>query len=163
MNLNSDSDVIEQMKQGFTLSLQNDGWHLKTSEIFYKIPYKIVDRLIAEGRVGFRRWDSNELRPLVVYHNSSDKPTSELSSPRPPDPAIKNMLTDMIDKMTANSHKSGWEHLTPRELLTLILGEVLELHAAISNEDTAGIRDECLDIANFTAMLWKNTQNKGKS
>ena len=52
-----------------------------------------------------------------------------------------------------NVAKTHWLHMTNRELFYRIKDEVGELDNAIANKKRKEIIDECVDVANFAAML----------
>ena len=60
----------------------------------------------------------------------------------------------MEEKLEMNSHKGGWDGMTPGELLRRIKQEVGELTRAIEkNRSALDVAREAADVANFCRML----------
>lgn len=60
----------------------------------------------------------------------------------------------MADKLSANSHKRGWDECSVGYLRTRLAQEVCELRRAIDRRAPAeAITKECADVANFAMMI----------
>jgi NTP pyrophosphatase (non-canonical NTP hydrolase) len=70
---------------------------------------------------------------------------------------VTKFADDMAREMVANSHKDGWERMTPRQLLQRAKQEMGELERAMNaDEPLSSIRSEAGDVGNFLAMLvWR--------
>jgi NTP pyrophosphatase (non-canonical NTP hydrolase) len=64
----------------------------------------------------------------------------------------------MAERIQANSHKSGWDGMSLRQLLHRLEQEIGELRYAIDNEQAYPHRiiAEAADVANFAAMIADN-------
>jgi hypothetical protein len=62
----------------------------------------------------------------------------------------------MEKKLIKNSHKSGWQSLSRKQILRRIEQEVGELRTAIDMGSKVAIIDECADVANFCMMMHDN-------
>ena len=60
----------------------------------------------------------------------------------------------MQKEMDANSCKSGWWNLTPKQCLNRLRREVREVAKAIEqNKSREDVRSECADVGNFAMFL----------
>lgn len=78
------------------------------------------------------------------------------------------MRTELLDfaremqiKLNMNSHKRGWDELTPRQCLYRMKQEMGELERAVeSNKSKGDVVAECADVANFAMFLAHNYEPK---
>jgi len=69
--------------------------------------------------------------------------------------AMRGLNKDMKHKLhlQENMLKNDWRDISIHYLLFRLKDELAELESALINQDMAGAKLECADIANFTMMI----------
>jgi hypothetical protein len=76
---------------------------------------------------------------------------------------LKWFITLMEAKLQKNDHKRSWSNLSVKELKGALEREYVELEDVCDNFDSAGIIEECVDVANYCMMIADNIFTKQKS
>ena len=67
---------------------------------------------------------------------------------------VGNFAAAMAERLDANSHKRGWEQMSPKALLVRAEQELGELRRALERgESDLRVRFEAADVGNFLGML----------
>lgn len=73
-------------------------------------------------------------------------------------------LSDMAERLEANDHKTGWDHMSLTQLLQRLRQETGELERAIAKTDAVHVDNgsiikEAADVANFAMMIADNARS----
>lgn len=73
-------------------------------------------------------------------------------------PEVMAFALAMEAKLKANDHKGGWQDMFNQQIVGRINDELGELEEELLARDINSfrVRDECVDVANFTMMLFDN-------
>lgn len=72
-------------------------------------------------------------------------------------PIVEEFANVMEDVLKENDHKGGWDNMDIEALLFRLKEEVVELEDELQNAwgfDTAAIRSEAADVANFAMFIY---------
>lgn len=70
--------------------------------------------------------------------------------------ALARFHLTMAEQLEANSHKTGWRHLTAAQCLRRARQELRELERALRSGTTKEIQHEAADAADFLMFLSEN-------
>ncbi len=76
--------------------------------------------------------------------------------------SVKEFAEAMELVLRENDHKSGWDYISIKDLITRMRQELVELERSFNNCDPEGVIHEATDVANFAMMIHDNLTNRGR-
>lgn len=77
--------------------------------------------------------------------------------------AVQRFADAMVAKLDKNASKGHWSACDTHFLLTRLHEELIELRGAVASGDADAIRDEAVDLANFSMFVFDNVGTDGKA